>query len=112
MALFDLKKLCVSRIKHLGNKGISTMKKNVQLFAKSTLTLSILVFTSLAHANVSLEQQVAQLQQQVQALQELVQQQQKANDQKFNEQNLPHPFYSIRQRAVLNLSSTAMCART
>lgn len=88
MALFDLKKLCVSRIKHLGNKGISTMKKNVQLFAKSTLTLSILVFTSLAHANVSLEQQVAQLQQQVQALQELVQQQQKANDQKFNEQKM------------------------
>jgi len=64
------------------------MKKNVKLFAKSTLTLSILVFTSLAYAETGLEQQVAQLQQQVQALQELVQQQQKANDQKFNEQKM------------------------
>lgn len=57
------------------------MKKNIQFLAKSTLTLSILVFTSLTHAEVSLEQQVAHLQQQVQALQELMQQQ-KVNDQK------------------------------
>lgn len=63
------------------------MKKNVQLYVKSTLTLSILVFTSMAHAEVSLEQQVAQLQQQVQTLQELMQQQ-KANDQKLNEQKI------------------------
>lgn len=57
------------------------MKKKVQFLAKSALTLSILVCTSLTHAEVSLEQQVAQLQQQVQALQELMQQQ-KLNDQK------------------------------
>ena len=59
------------------------MKKNVRLFAKSTLTLSIFILTSVTHAEMSLEQQIAQLQQQVQALQELVQQQQKTNDQKI-----------------------------
>ena len=62
------------------------MKKNVQFFAKSTLTLSLLVLTSMTHAELSLQQQVDQLQQQVQALQELVQQQQKVYDQKLNEQ--------------------------
>ncbi|WP_298146608.1 hypothetical protein [uncultured Acinetobacter sp.] len=51
------------------------MKKNVQFYAKSTLTLSMLVLTSMTHAELSLQQQVDQLQQQVQALQELVQQQ-------------------------------------
>ncbi|OTG79084.1 DcaP-like protein [Acinetobacter sp. ANC 5054] len=64
------------------------MKKNVQFFAKSTLTLSMLVLTSMTHAELSLQQQVDQLQQQVQALQELVQQQQKVYDQKLNEQKI------------------------
>lgn len=64
------------------------MIKNVQFYAKSTLTLSMLVLTSMTHAELSLQQQVDQLQQQVQALQELVQQQQKVYDQKLIEQKI------------------------
>ena len=64
------------------------MKKNALNFAKSTLTLAMLVMTSMTHAELTLQQQVAQLQQQVQALQELVQEQKKANEIKLNDQQV------------------------
>ena len=72
----------------MGRKRILIMKKNALNFAKSTLTLAMLVMTSMTHAELTLQQQVAQLQQQVQALQELVQEQKKANEIKLNDQQV------------------------
>ena len=57
------------------------MEKNLGFLAKTTLSASIYILATAGHAEMTLEQQVAQLQQQVQALQTLVQQQKVANEQ-------------------------------
>lgn len=56
------------------------MKKNLSFLAKSTLSASIFMLATASHAEMNLEQQLAQLQQQVQALQAQVQQQKIDNE--------------------------------
>lgn len=56
------------------------MKNNLRFLAKSTLSISICMLATASHAEITLEQQVAQLQQQVQTLEALMQQQKIANE--------------------------------